>query len=144
MIKLKRDNQTSNMKKLFLLLLFIPLVSCQDVEVRKTYYDSGELRSTATVIVSSRKQEAVDSAAGNYVDYLKQGEAKFYWKSGELKSTKNYVDGLRQGEEKEYYESGELRRTENFVDDLRQGEWKWYYETGKLRSTGNYVDGIEQ
>ena len=50
MIKLKRDNQTSNMKKLLLLLLFSPLVSCQDVEVRKTYYDSGELKSTVNYV----------------------------------------------------------------------------------------------
>ena len=34
------------MKKLVLLLLFIPLVSCQNVEVRKTYYESGELKRT--------------------------------------------------------------------------------------------------
>ena len=91
------------MKKLLLLLLFIPLVSCQDVEVRKTYYDSGELRGTV-----------------NYVDDLKQGEAKFYWESGELQYTRNYVD------------------------DLRQGEWKWYYKSGELEYTANYVDGIEQ
>ena len=66
------------MKKL-LLLLFIPLVSCQDVEVRETYYDSGELLSTV-----------------NYVDDLKQGEAKFYYESGELQSTVIYVDGVEQ------------------------------------------------
>ena len=55
------------MKKLLLLLLFIPLVSCVEVEVRKTYYDSGELKSTAY-----------------YVDDLKQGLEKEYFESGEL------------------------------------------------------------
>ena len=67
------------MKKLLLLLLFIPLVSCQNVEVRKNYYESGELEY-----------------AVNYVDGLKQGEAKFYYESGELESTVNYVDGFKQ------------------------------------------------
>ena len=67
------------MKKLILLLLFIPLVSCQDVEVRKTYYDSGELESTV-----------------NYVDDLRQGEYKFYYESGELEVTGNYEDGVKQ------------------------------------------------
>ena len=43
------------MKKLILLLLFIPLVSCQDAEVRKTYYESGGLEYTE-----------------NYVDNIKQ------------------------------------------------------------------------
>ena len=74
------------MKKLLLLLLFSPLVSCQNVEVRKTYYDSGELNSTE-----------------NYVDDVRQGETKYYYKSGELSSTVNYVDGLMQGEFKWYY-----------------------------------------
>ena len=67
------------MKKLLLLLLFIPLVSCQNIEVKKTYYDSGELEST-----------------GNYVDDLKQGERKWYYKSGKLEYTRNYVDGVEQ------------------------------------------------
>ena len=67
------------MKKLLLLLLFIPLVSCQNGEVRKTYYYFGELESTA-----------------NYVDDLKQGEMKIYFESGELKRTVNYVDGVEQ------------------------------------------------
>ena len=109
------------MKKLLLLLLFIPLVSCQDVEVRETYYDSGALASTA-----------------NYVDGLRQGEEKEYYESGELQSTVNYVDDLRQGERKYYYKSGELEYTRNYVDDLRQGEWKWYYKSGELKRTENY------
>ena len=67
------------MKKLLLLLLFIPLVSCQDVEVRKTYYDSGTLSSIV-----------------NYVDGLRQGEWKYYYESGELEFTTNYVDGVKQ------------------------------------------------
>ena len=66
------------MKKLILLLLFIPLVSFGQVinEEVKTYYESGELE---TIV--------------NIVDGLKQGEAKWYYKSGKLKSTANYVDG---------------------------------------------------
>ena len=67
------------MKKLILLLMFIPLISCQDVEVRKTYYESGELQAT-----------------GNYVDDLKQGEEKYYRESGELMGTINYVDDVEQ------------------------------------------------
>ena len=121
-------NQTkSKMKKLILLLLFIPLVSCQDVEVRETYYDSGALASTA-----------------NYVDGLMQGEWKFYRESGELKYTLNYVDNLRQGEYKEYYKSGKLKSIVNYVDYLRQGEYKEYYESGELKRTVNYVDGDDQ
>ena len=128
------------MKKLILLLLFIPLVSCQDVEVRKTYYDSGELESTV-----------------NYVDDLRQGEYKEYYESGTLRSIVNYVDDLRQGEYKNYYESGTLRSIVNYVDDLKEGhitgieayrkvtekpikddKWTYYYESGKIEKEEFY------
>ena len=48
----------STMKKLLLLLLFIPLVSCQDLEVRKTYYESGELESTTNYVDGLRTNMA--------------------------------------------------------------------------------------
>ena len=67
------------MKKLILLLLFIPIVSCLNGEVRKTYYDSGKLEATAT-----------------YVDDLRQGEYNYYWNSGELEYSLKYVDGVEQ------------------------------------------------
>ena len=65
------------MKKLILLLLFIPLVSLGQVKNGeiKTYYGSGELKST-----------------GNYVNGLEQGEYKFYYESGKLKMEGIYAD----------------------------------------------------
>ena len=90
------------MKKLLLLLLFIPLVSFgQTGEVRKTYYDSGELKRTQ-----------------NLVDGLVQGEYKEYYESGELKRTENYVDGLAQGEYYWYRESGRLEMEGYYVDGV--------------------------
>ena len=69
------------MKKLLLLLLFIPLVSFGQVKngEHNAYYESGKLKST-----------------GNYVDDLRQGEFKFYYESGELEYTRNYVDDVEQ------------------------------------------------
>ena len=37
------------------------------------------------------------------------GEAKSYYKSGELKSRENWKDGKQNGEWKDYYKSGELQ-----------------------------------
>ena len=131
------SNKQSKMKKLLLLLLFIPLVSCQGVEVRKTYYDSGALASTA-----------------NYVDGVKKGVIKTYAKKEELiedskNKDKQYYDsgGLKyegnkqQGEWKSFYESGKLKRTGNYVTSRKQGEWKEYYESGELKSTVDYNYG---
>ena len=144
------------MKKLILLLLFIPLVSCQNGEVRKTYYESGELESTVYYwdgvmegewkgYYKSGELQATVNYGWDGVDAvsgLQKGEKKEYYRSGELKSTVNIVDDLRQGELKRYYESGELQYTENFIDDLRQGQLKVYYKSGELLSTRNIEDGI--
>ena len=108
------------MKKL-LLLLFIPLVSCQDVEVRKTYYDSGELASTV-----------------NYVDGLMEEVLIEDSKNKEFSSD---IPLDERGEWKEYYESGKLKRTGNYVTSRKQGEWKEYYESGELKSTVDYNFG---
>jgi antitoxin component YwqK of YwqJK toxin-antitoxin module len=116
-MSLKESTNFIVMKKLLLLLLFIPLVSCQDVEVRETYYDSGELESTV-----------------NYVDGLAQGEWKYYWESGTLRSIVNYVDDLRQGEKKYYYESGGL-----IVFD-RKKLIKTFHDNGQLKMEGVYAD----
>ena len=53
------------MKKLIILLLFIPLVSCES-NLKYEYYDSGELL-----------------AQGKMVDDLKEGEWISYYKSGQ-------------------------------------------------------------
>ncbi len=76
------------MKKLILLLLFIPLVSFGQVKngEHNTYYESGELKVTV-----------------NYVDGVKQGLEKLFYESGSSLSTANYVDGLAQGEWKSFY-----------------------------------------
>tara|TARA_B110000879_G_C10929206_1_gene415250 strand:- start:505 stop:714 length:210 start_codon:yes stop_codon:yes gene_type:complete len=69
------------MKKLLLLLLFIPLVSFGQVKngLYSSYYESGEIESTV-----------------NYVNDLRQGETKYYNIQGELLSTVNFVDGIKQ------------------------------------------------
>ena len=69
------------MKKLLLLLLFIPHVSFGQVKNGEynTYYESGELLSTV-----------------NFVDDLRQGQLKGYYESGKFLGIVNYVDGVKQ------------------------------------------------
>ena len=64
--------------------------------------------------------------------------------SGELDVSMSFVDGVKQGEFKIYYKSGELQLTVNYVDNLKQGEMKGYYESGELKATVNFVDDVEQ
>jgi antitoxin component YwqK of YwqJK toxin-antitoxin module len=102
------------MKKLILLLLFIPLVSCQNGEVRKTYYESGELESTVY-----------------YWDGVMEGEWKGYYKSGELLSTRNIEDGIT------YYLG-------NKVFDRNNNTTKSYFKNGKLASLTQSNDSLSK
>ena len=125
------------MKKLILLLLFIPLVSCQDVEVRKTYYDSGELESTVKYVDGVKKGVIKTYAKKEELIEDSKNKDKQYYDSGGLK----YEGNKQQGEWKSFYESGKLKRTGNYVTSRKQGEWKEYYESGELKSTVDYNFG---
>ena len=139
------------MKKLILLLLFIPLVSfgqTKDGEI-KTYYESGELKST-----------------GNYVNGLEQGEYKFYYESGQLKMEGVYadIDSLefllgkviwQKGSSRDYYvgvtfEGVYFDDEKNKIDAYRKatekpikdGKWIYYYESGKIEKEEFYEDNL--
>ncbi len=120
-------------------------------ELRKEYYETGELESTVTCIGGLPQGERKTyyksgklMQTENLIDGVHQGESKNYYESGALEVTATYVDGLQQGEEKQYYVTGELKFISNFIDGLRQGEMKLYYKSGELRKTTNYIDGQDE
>ena len=138
------------MKKIILLLLFIPLVSFGQVKNGeiKTYYGSGELKST-----------------GNYVNGLEQGEYKFYYESGKLKMEGIYadIDSLEfllgkviwQKSSRDYYvgvtfEGVYFDDEKNKIDPYRKatekpikdGKWIYYYESGKIEKEEFYEDNL--
>ena len=123
------------MKKLLLLLLFIPLVSCKNVEVRKTYYDSGELKSTVNYVDGLMEEVLIEDSKNKEfssdIPLSERGEWKSFYESGKLKRTGNYVTSRKQGEWKEYYESGELKSTVDY-NFGRASDIKAYNETGEL------------
>ena len=91
------------MKKLILILLFIPFVAFGQDDIKQglviDYYESGAVKSK-----------------GNYVDGKLQGNYIPYYENGELQSKVNYVDGIEQGEVIEYYENGEIKEIKNYKD----------------------------
>ena len=114
------------MKSLIFLLLFIPLVSCDNAEVQ-SYYDSGEVLMTL-----------------NYVNGLEHGLKTFYYKSGKVSSTLNFINGSAEGDHTIYYESGEVESTALFINDKVVGLEKHYYKSGELKTTQKYVNGISE
>ncbi len=102
-------------KSVVLLAIVIMLInSTAYAEVRKGYYESGQLRLEA-----------------NYKDGKQEGITKVYYEVGLLKLEGNFKDGKLHGITKGYYENGEL----NYVDTYKKGKKinrKVYNERGKL------------
>ena len=64
------------MKKLLLLLIFVPLIGLGLTEYKKEYYENGQL-----------KEE------GNWKDGERDGFQNRYYKNGQLESEGNFKDG---------------------------------------------------
>ena len=76
------------MKKLLLLLFFIPLMSIGQ-EISKEYFDNGNL-----------------AGEGKMIDGLKEGNWKAYYETGEILAEINFTEGLPNGKVVKYYKNG--------------------------------------
>lgn len=86
---------------IFLLLI---MSGCWEREVQRDFYDSGRLRSIATL-----KNGLLD------------GVSKSYYESGALKTDAHYKYGLLNGLAREYYESGSLKAQTFFENGILNG-----------------------
>ena len=104
------------MKKLILLLLFIPLFSfsqAKNGEI-KTYYSSGKI-----------------FASQNFKDDKPHGLMKVYYENGNFSSISNFNEGELDGSKSEYYENGEIKTSSKYENGLLI-LIKSYDESGKL------------
>lgn len=69
------------------------------------------------------------------------GISKNYYKNGQLSIETNYVNGLAQGLSKSFYISGELKSEGYYLDNERHGVWNYYYQNGILEASEYYYDG---
>ena len=89
------------MKKSAILLAIASMFinSTAHAEVRKEYYDNGQV-----------KEEA------NLKDGKLEGIGKYYYESGQLWEEGNFKDGKLEGITKTYYENGQLQAELNYSD----------------------------
>jgi len=102
--------------------------------VKKEYYASGKLKNTG----SFKKEIPV----GQHTTYAENGEvldAKNYSSTGWIRSSGiSDKKGNKQGEWKYFYQSGKLKSVGEYKNDRRQGEWNFYYENGIKEQQGTY------
>ena len=93
----------------------------------------------------------------NYVDDVKQGVTKTYYKNGMEKQAVPYKDGREEGQGFEYdttgviitlmeYKAGFIKRQERInrhdKNGMKVGMWKEFYENGNLKNECTYLNDV--
>ena len=73
---------------------------------------------------------------------VKQGNWKYFFVNGNIKSEVEYKDGIRHGIYRDWNVDGVLQIETFFQEGKTHGLWKEYYENGNVREIARYVDGI--
>jgi antitoxin component YwqK of YwqJK toxin-antitoxin module len=76
---------------------------------------------------------------GDYIEGRKEGI--WVYIVGDNRDEIEYIDGLRNGLFKSYYKDITVSYEGKFVDDLPNGEHTWYWPNGKIKKMGKYVMG---
>lgn len=71
-----------------------------------------------------------------------QGEWKYYFSNGTVKSVGSFIDSKKIGLWSYYYDNKIVRQTGSYnKEGFYTGEWKWYYRDGSKRISEHYFDG---
>ncbi|MCF8299393.1 MAG: TonB family protein [Saprospiraceae bacterium] len=143
------------MKKIIVILLLLPItifsqnfktkkvkVISDDKTIKEEYYirkDEPNIKEGEYIQFINK----VKTQVGNYSNNKKDGEWKYYHKSGELKSTGNYLDDIKVGEWKYYDYYGNLDYSGNYTNNNKNGKWEYRNNTGKLNFCGYYKENIK-
>ncbi len=136
--------QVADMRKAILLVVVIvtAVSSVAYAEVRKEYYESGqlmgEIERRGTLEIHKHYYKSGGLREEWQHKYGKQdGIHKFYYESGQLKTEANYKDGKLEGTSRVYDESGQLRVEAYFMNGEMISQKK-YDSDGNLESEQEY------
>lgn len=110
------------------------------------YYQSGALlreehfyNGLADGLSTEYTEDGVVITRGDYIEGKKEGI--WIYVVGDNRDEIEYIDGLRNGLFKSYYKDITISYEGKYVDDLPNGEHKWYWVNGKIKKQGKYVMG---
>jgi len=79
-------------------------------------------------------------AKGKYTGQKKSGEWA-YLSDSKIVSTETFLNGLKVGISKRYYKTGELLEESNWQNDRMHGIYRSYFQDGKIILECNYTEG---
>ncbi len=114
------------------------------------HFDSGEKKAIKSYHFDKLNGEAKSfyrngqlKSHGRYKDNKKKGLWIYYYSNGKIKSKENYRYGMLRGYFKSYYENGEIKIEGNFIDfEQQNGLWFFYSNNGQLIEQRHYKRGV--
>jgi protein TonB len=71
----------------------------------------------------------------------KEGEFKYYYETGRIKSEGEYIKNKKDGDWINYYNNGNKDTESSYISGKSNGDWIWYYENGNISARENYKNG---
>ena len=110
------------------------------------YYQSSELlreehfyNGLSDGLLTEFSEDGLVITRGDFIEGKKEGV--WVYTVGDNRDEIEYIDGLRNGMFKSYYKDITISYEGKFVDDLPNGEHKWYWVNAKIKKQGKYVMG---
>ena len=89
------------------------------------------------------KANAIHHSKGDFGGELLNGSYKRYYITNELEIKGEFVNGLKKGLWKAWYKNGQLRKIEHWKNGLLVGSYQEFDATGKLTLKGKYNNGVK-
>lgn len=109
------------------------------VGIHKSYNKKGEITASKTY---SDKGIKIGEGIVDKKD-KKQGEWKFLYPDGKIRSSGKFVNGKKEGKWVFFFKSGKIEQKGIYKNGKYSGIWIWYYENGNIRRTGKFIKGKE-
>ena len=74
---------------------------------------------------------------------INDGPTKYYYRNGNLNTSRNFKQGKETGPYKEWYPNSKLKVEGKIENDDKVGTWKYYYSNGNLRTKGSYINNLK-
>lgn len=138
------------MCRLLCCVFVLAFISCnQQVEVKKDYWDNGNLKSVLRYqdgqlnglcewyLVSGKRQMEVP-----YKDNKMDGLLRRWYENGNIMEESWYKEGIQDSISRNYSLKGILVEEGYYVDGKLNGEYKRWYENGQVFQEGQFVDDM--
>jgi len=112
----------------------------------KRFHPNGKVMAILNYTENSAEAQMFDEkgkliAKGKYLDQKKTGEWTYLLDS-KVVSTETYLNGLKNGAGKRFYKTGELLEESNWQNDKLNGIYRTYFQDGKTFLECTYTEGL--